>query len=878
METTNYLNSKWKSSTKKVFWSIILISFAGIFSTIYDYLSYVANLIQMTSGMLSKLGSLGSDIPQIDLEGFVNWGFSSKGLVVIGYILYLWGLTAFASILQVEETARQIRKVRTAAILLALTFLLEIVFGFLSIIPFTEWIFKLIIWIMTLCCFYKMKHAYEKLMQADDFNERARRGARNLRYAAVCEIRLKWLPLITSIILVLIVAYCTILMTSTTSLDGVKKVASVLAIFVLIILLVVGIVAVCAMFCAFWWPIVGWYRIKTGEPVEELEAAGDSGVKAAPEAGQNVQNAATEIAEVPADSELPIAGGKKDASWFDKNKKWLFPFGGVVGLVLLIWGAVSIFSPHKNGNELLPVQLPTWEKFVVLTESDVLIFKEPNAGSPQLEVMSEDIESDAIFQCFKWSDTPNKRGYISDSYALYKDNVLPVVGEDEDWYRVVIANRELGAQEGYIRKKLCREVKPQPISPKLLLSLNSYDWQTANYGLQTEGEYENICFISVTEEGMYSPWLEVAVLYDGKLVNPLTKHIDTYADPDWNYSFRIEDRNGTKVMIYGETLLRDGVLDARTIALEEKVGEVNVALLFESIPTTTSTMQEVSYYFPELAQDRLYTFVHDLSGGTSSSRMDDMEDKKEFTGFSYFVESTEYGLELYAGVDGERKATDLYGGVVELTILAQGDYDGDGEKEAVVYGYGGGNIVEPPVLVYFDKESQEFKKAEGFQVATTTPKIEVEEWNGKPSFLMYVGLRKDRYTYEDHAVKLVDRLIPELGKVISSVTVEQIFGTSEADEDKATTMSINEKGEMAKIVFHHDTSHALDWGKSMRLVSITETAWTIPVNGQENLGVSGSKFSFLNSETNGIPDILCDDAWLYKWDGSEYVLWQPSPK
>lgn len=74
------------------------------------------------------------------------------------------------------------------------------------------------------------------------------------------------------------------------------------------------------------------------------------------------------------------------------------------------------------------------------------------------------------------------------------------------------------------------------------------------------------------------------------------------------------------------------------------------------------------------------------------------------------------------------------------------------------------------------------------------------------------------------------------------------------------------------LIFHHDDSHALDWGKRMALVKIEDSNWTIPMSDNENLGVTGYSFAFLSSNNGGVPDILCDDAWIYRWDGKRYVM------
>lgn len=58
----------------------------------------------------------------------------------------------------------------------------------------------------------------------------------------------------------------------------------------------------------------------------------------------------------------------------------------------------------------------------------------------------------------------------------------------------------------------------------------------------------------------------------------------------------------------------------------------------------------------------------------------------------------------------------------------------------------------------------------------------------------------------------------------------------------------------------------------MELVKIEADNWTIPNNENVGLGVSGKSFSFIASDDGDIPDILCNDAWLYKWDGNHYMV------
>lgn len=529
--------------------------------------------------------------------------------------------------------------------------------------------------------------------------------------------------------------------------------------------------------------------------------------------------------------------------------------GGGIGVLLI--ALICFFTcSGKKGNDLLPVEKPAWEKFVVTTTDEVHFYKEASEYSPQLEVAREDLESDAIDMYFKWSDQPNKKGYDSFSYTLFKDNVLPVVAEEDGWYKVSISDNMAGTETCYISKSVCREVKPEPITPELLAHLTEYSGYKATYGLQTEGKYKNICFISIMTE-LDGSHIDAAVLKDGILINPMTKIIFTQGKESVNAPFEVVD----DMLAYSSDMVQDNMLDTRNITTE-----ANAELLFNLIPTSVSKQQEVSYYFPEVDRDHLVTFTQVLTGGNTSNNTESMNDQDNVLDINYVVDKNEEGYYgLFAEINNEKKDLDI-NGYAKLLILDQRDYDGDGIKEALIYEWGGGNSIEPPYIVYYDTTTESFKKAEGFQHPSEDPQISVEEWNGKPSFREDVGRRKDRYVFEDHEVKLAESIKPDVGKIVCTITTEQIF-PSGGFETKTIHIDIDGDGVKEKVVLLHDESHAMDYGASMLLEDISGDDWCLPDFGQENLGVQGAKFSFLQSKTRNLPDILVEDAWLYKYNG-----------
>ena len=293
--------------------------------------------------------------------------------------------------------------------------------------------------------------------------------------------------------------------------------------------------------------------------------------------------------------------------------------GGVVAVLAVLIGIFTCSGlKGSGGNDLLPVVKPAWEKFVVITQ-DAPLYKDADTNSPKLAVTMENLESDAIARNFKWNDVRDRRGWTSYDVTVSNDVVLPVVSEKGDWYLVSYDDTDLGCAECYVPKSNCREVKPEPITAEVLAGMTQYNYYQANFGLQTEGKYKNICFVSVMAE-MEGCYVDVAVLTDGKLVNPMTRRIFTAWDRCTDTPFEVADGQ----LHYREDMDQNGMLDARSIKTE-----ADAELLFKLIPAETSRMQEVAYYFPEVSKEKLFVFIQNLAEANSdviSEAQDDPED------------------------------------------------------------------------------------------------------------------------------------------------------------------------------------------------------------------------------------------------------------
>lgn len=249
------ITTAWKESTQKIFWGVIVIAVAGILCTVYDYLSYGVKLISLLASMIP--GGMGEQIKSF-LTSFTVIGIVGKLVVVGGYVLYLMGLTQFATMQTNAEATFNILKVRKAIVILIGGFVASVVLGF---IPFVGVVISIAVWVATLVSYYYMRNAFGVLMKCSAFSTVSQSGAQKLHVAAKANIRLIWLPLVT-IGALLVMGLITLLLGKSASLEALQTIAIVSG----IILVGITIYAVVMMIVALIYPFIGWYKIMNGGP------------------------------------------------------------------------------------------------------------------------------------------------------------------------------------------------------------------------------------------------------------------------------------------------------------------------------------------------------------------------------------------------------------------------------------------------------------------------------------------------------------------------------------------------------------------------------------------------------------------------------------
>lgn len=577
-------------------------------------------------------------------------------------------------------------------------------------------------------------------------------------------------------------------------------------------------------------------NVMSNEGAEELQITNGG--------GDNVSSLAANIDNLLQDSPM------------DKQKMYIV--GGVLGTIIVciaLWFGLKGCSDDNLSIQLLQAQPAYWNKFVSPRLASTPIYEQPDISHMLLKTD--------------------------------QSSILPVLDETQSFYKVYMGE----GREGWVKKSQWKDIPFDPIKPDMLSDI-LLGWQRLACRSVTynDGDLENLtlCYYrDFSSEGH----LEVAILDNGRLVRPQYPSIDAVAIDKRGFTVTSSSDSGKPRIEFGTNYqLKKDDLEGHQEGLEQfldfsKLSKRQIAEIWKAAQGDKPNVVTVSYYFPSQKAIRFYDIDLNVYGQEADGNKGHaVEGNAGLTGFTYNVESffdsdteiTLYCLNVVTPT-GEKVNTEIADGAVKLVLLAQGDYDGDGEREAIVYEWGGGNSVQPPYLVYYDKDEEVFKKVEGFDYISEDPEIKIEEWNDQTTFVTTIGLRHDRYVYSNHSLSIAECIVPDVGPIIATITLEEVFGSSPSgnSEDRTIKRDIDGDGTEDVLTFHHDEGRYLDWGKDMVLVSIEAAYWGSVVQEDGDLGVVGHTFSFLKTtDRNGeMPDILCDNAWLYKVaSGGKYEL------
>ena len=252
---------------------------------------------------------------------------------------------------------------------------------------------------------------------------------------------------------------------------------------------------------------------------------------------------------------------------------------------------------------LFNIQSPSFEKLVVVTGDETEIYKEANTDSPTLIQWIEDLESDMADVQLKWSDEPGFEGYNSYPNQLFSEAVVPVIGEEGDFYKISNYDDFIyygETTEGYILKAHVADATPEPLTAENPVLCEKGEWM--NFYIVKEGKYKNMVFRARLGE-LTGDMLHVGVLLDDGCV----------AFPQ-NYSFMLGvdevatdihiqpyDYNNAKYELsFPESMYYDNPDNYIRLFDPSQLSEAQIEKIFNTVKGTETGDIEYMYYFPKM--------------------------------------------------------------------------------------------------------------------------------------------------------------------------------------------------------------------------------------------------------------------------------------
>lgn len=410
------------------------------------------------------------------------------GMIIGAGVYYTGGLKEFALAQQSEEDAEQVDTVRrattgqlvTLVIALPLTLLMPMLLK-LSLISFM--LLPLLFGVM-LNYTAKMARAFHRLRDSGNLTMRNKMGAENLRYTCVLQQRLIIGAFIVLTMMAISLMFISMaIMSAGQGIGAELNSFSIFSIYnilsmagnsfnaIQIMLTITNILALANLIWTLIWaipamvkPIMGWYRMRevpalTSEqpqptassdlPPEGIPVPTSFEEPASPSGGgwSGLSDLKPETKEKPDEPKESVADENEDdeEDYEDsRRRKWWYIGAGVAAAAL-----VAAFLLWPDGKMKMEVKAPKWEQFVIMTSDNVTMYQEPSRSANTLmekepETWREPIE-------YSWTG-----GADYNEASLPRNFILPVVGEEDDWYKLFF-NGEFTV---YVPKRKCSIIEP----------------------------------------------------------------------------------------------------------------------------------------------------------------------------------------------------------------------------------------------------------------------------------------------------------------------------------------------------------------------------------------------------------------------------------
>lgn len=194
---------------------------------------------------------------------------------------------------------------------------------------------------------------------------------------------------------------------------------------------------------------------------------------------------------------------------------------------LMMWnckGGTSNEQGLQDGDSvttenLLKVGESTIVKFVrVVNDNGTRVFSKADEGSPWRVTWIEDLESDMADIQERWSNEKVPEDYLCNEDVACAGDVLAVLGEEGDFYKVTIRNEYSDMEFGFVKKDDCVDVEPEKLTVAALKELTQeYNW--IHVRVITEGQYKGLVLLANLDE-LKGERFEVGVMMDGYMAFP----------------------------------------------------------------------------------------------------------------------------------------------------------------------------------------------------------------------------------------------------------------------------------------------------------------------------------------------------------------------
>lgn len=278
-------------------------------------------------------------------------------------------------------------------------------------------------------------------------------------------------------------------------------------------------------------------------------------------------------------------------------KKYLL----LVPCAILLASCGSKEAPKSEN--LFNIDLPQFEKLIVTTADVTDVYKEASTDSPTLVQWIEDIESDMADVQSKWSDEPGLEGYHDYPDNLFIGTIVPVIGEEGDFYKISTYNDYIyygETNEGYILKADAKDATPEPLTAESPVLSEKGDWM--NFYIVKDGKYKNLVLRAKLGE-LTGDMLHVGVLLENGCVafpqsysfmlgvNDVATDIDIQPYEYNNMSYELG---------FPPSMYYDNPDNYIRLFDPSKLSEEQIEKIFNTVNGTEPGDIEYMYYFPKM--------------------------------------------------------------------------------------------------------------------------------------------------------------------------------------------------------------------------------------------------------------------------------------